>query len=171
VTSPSAISYRMEEQDYVKLNRRLLFMGPFRWLLIALALAIFVNAILSLFLPEDDLTDLFWVAGFGLVVVAVMAFSVSHHAKAVYREQASMSEMRLITLTDQEIHFEQPSGSFKIAWHNIVRWDDWSDMLILYASRASMFVLPKSTIPAEHIDYIRDRLIHSGLPTAGKRRK
>jgi len=65
----------------------------------------------------------------------------------------------------------QPSGTLKGKWQEMVKWDEDPALLAIYFNRVTAAIVPKTSHSHEMTNYCRDRLIVSGLPKAGKRRK
>lgn len=168
---PAPFRHILAEQDYLRLNRRLSLRGAGIGLLVSLGFLALLNAMLIWLNGNSHWMAMVWPACAGLLAGGAVLWFTLRRAKAIYREQPSMAEERLVTLSDTDIFIEQASGTFRSNWSSIVKWDEWPDMLTLYVNRALFLPFPKADISADRIDYIRQRMIDSGLPKSGKLRK
>ncbi|RIV91896.1 YcxB family protein [Aurantiacibacter xanthus] len=116
-------------------------------------------------------------AGLGAILMVVAIWAVSHfvtipwQVRRIYRESAALRERVEIVCDKEAVRFVQASGNWRLKWAEVARWDETDAIFCLFPNRAMAHLLPKRDLPPELIDYIRARLISSGLSKPWKLRK
>ena len=111
------------------------------------------------------------------VITALMIWGLLHfvtiplRVRKLFRESAAVRERMAITCDKEAIHFAQESGTWRLKWAQAARWDETDAVFALFPNRAMAHLLPKRDVAPELIDYIRERLIASGLAQPWKLRK
>ena len=160
--------FSLSVDDYIAYNQRLCSRRIGR----VLAIAIAIVAVLSI--VEDGVGGIRGAlagaaaggAAFGIYIFVI----VPRSARTLYSEQVSMSEERTLSVDHNGAEFSQPSGVFRIAWANVVQWDETARLLTLFVNRAVFLPITKPQIGEDLTAKIRGFLIHSGLPKPMRRR-
>ncbi|MGB3472403.1 MAG: YcxB family protein [Erythrobacter sp.] len=80
---------------------------------------------------------------------------------------ALIKEEMTIDLGEERFTITQPSAHVDAKWSDMTGWDEVAGVFAVYVTRNQAYVIPKSQVPASHIDYARERLIANGFPKAG----
>jgi len=171
VIAPEPFDYTLDERSYVRLSQRICIRNGLKGFLVAVAFLFAVQIALDMSAGDDDFTSVLFGALVGLIFAVGLWWYAGRQARAIYREQPSMQETRRVTLTEHEISFEMPSGTFSTAWASIVKWDDIAGVFVLYLNRAMMLPMPHDAVSEANLNYMRAQIIASGLPKPGKRRR
>ncbi|QPQ55260.1 YcxB family protein [Allosphingosinicella flava] len=159
--------YALSIEDYVAYNQRRCVRG----LLIGLIFAVVIAAVFSLLGGQGGLFSGLCGLGAGLLLAATIFFLViPHSARSIYREQRSMREERVMTVTRDGIELVQQSGSYRSSWKDFIMWDETPRLIVLYANRAIFIPIVKASISDQTIHAIKGHLVHSGLPKPLRRR-
>ncbi|WP_161981486.1 YcxB family protein [Aurantiacibacter suaedae] len=111
------------------------------------------------------------VAGWLLIWALWHFVTMPYHVRKVYRESAALRERTTIACDDEAITFTQESGNWRLKWCEAARWDEAETIFAVFPNRAMAHILPKRDLSSEIIDFVRERLIVSGLTQPWKLRK
>lgn len=167
------VSYQISEQ----INRRfweLQFNSSLKKGLTILACWVIVLGVIAFAL--DGLVGAVSIATGGVAAVLVVVlvaryFFLPRNAAKAWRDHALLREEMELSLRDEGFSIKQPSAYVDVQWTDIVAWNESTDLLAIYPTLQMAYVIPKVDIGSEHVDFARGRLIASGLPNKGKRRK
>ena len=107
----------------------------------------------------------------GVLLVFMFVYAIPRRARGIFREHVGVREPTELILSENGPEFRQPSGDYHPDWSTFIRWRECSGHLLLSVNRAMMIPLPLAQIGEERAAFIRSRLVASGLPRPGKRRK
>ena len=160
--------FSLSVEDYIAYNQR--FCGR----RVGRVLAFTIPIVTVLSIAADGLSGIWGAlagaaagaAALGIYILVI----VPRSARALYSEQVSMSEERSLAVDHTGAEFRQPSGVFRIAWPNVVQWDETARLLTLFINRATFIPITKPQIGEDMAAKIRGFLIRSGLPRPMRRR-
>jgi len=131
-----------------------------------------VTALIAVTVFMQDGTDAVVI---GLICGGIMAVLgplvlVPMRLRRVFAEQRSASEVRRITINHDGLASDQRSGSLKLPWGDVLKWNEDGKVLLVYLNRSAFIALPKRVFPSEAVAFARHQLIASGLPKRRRRR-
>ena len=170
---PDPASFRLDAGDYHALNKlvfRRCWVPRLYW-----AFAVICAALLSaIFLESITLESVMPIIVGIMAGGAVLAFKrlmLRRRSLKVFAESASLRELQTISAINGGFSTEQESGTTKLRWENVAKWDETADIFAIFPNRLMAYILPKVKVRAAMIDYMRNQLIEAGLPKPGKLRK
>jgi len=174
MTPPAPIAYSIDEPLYLSFcrlayRRAIARMAGWAalWIAIALVLLFFAG-----FRTVSMLSGVMaGIVAFALVMASRWFVVLPRQARKIYGETAWFQERLELTADEQGFTMNQPSGTLKGKWQEMVKWDEAPALLAIYFNRVTAAIVPKTSHSHEMTNHCRDRLIVSGLPKAGKRRK
>jgi hypothetical protein len=101
---------------------------------------------------------------FGVVYLALLAWSVTAATKRAYRRIAKVSSVPvLITITDIDVTFARPWNYVSWAWAGIDSVTDFGFALVGRCGGAAAFTIPLEPMPPERVPELRSFLHQHGL--------
>ena len=162
------------EADYIDFQR-LYFRRHWArlWVTVAILYVIIGMVWLIDVLPVPALVG----AAIGALLLPLIIWGLSHfvtiprHVHKLYRESAAIRERAALTCDEEALRFDQESGQWRLKWAEAARWDETETIFAVFPNRALAHILPKRDLSPEFIDFVRARVIASGLTKPWKLRK
>ena len=160
-------AFTLDKKDYVTFNQRICARRFLPWfglgllVIVASDLLSYGSVVLSTFVALAVMTCL---SALWLLIL------VPRSTGKMFDDQRSMREPRELTLEPDGIFFTQPSGTFRLPWVDIFKWDESDALLVVYVNRAMLVPITKADVGSEVIDRLKALLNATGLQK-GKRRK
>lgn len=173
MSPPESVTYRIEEGDYLAFNALVFRRTWIRCLLLGIPGAALIAV------PVAWIERSF-VQGVGLIMVGLAAGAIysfvlrlflGPRVRKVYRETASLQEELTLVLAESGLLVEQPSGSHRVEWGQLVRWDENDTVFAVFTNRVQALIFPKQQVGREAIDFMREQMLRSGLNRPWKLRK
>jgi hypothetical protein len=171
---PPSTEFRISEKLYLNFGRFTARRSAIRCLSPALIILVAIGIVL--YLRDGDVIQAAmpvvagFVAGGGYWLFSYLIL-LPPRLRRNYRESASLKEA--MTFTPNETGFEciQASGAWHPKWEDMRKWEEASQFLAIFPSRVGACILPRDQVDETVLDYVRNRLIASGLRKPGKFRK
>ncbi len=173
---PGSASFRITESDHYALNKLMLRRSlklPKLALVLAAPLAL-LSLVFNVLLERpllDGLLPILVGIFVGSVAVFALFASLKPRALKIYRESASLQEEMTLIFEDDGCRIEQPSGSWRVKWRHLVRWDEDREIFAVFPNRAMAIIVPKQQVSQDVVNFMREQMKHSGLPKPWKLRK
>ena len=120
-------------------------------------------------------TDLLYgLIGGALAISAMLGvqwLALPLRAQRVFKESAQLRTPKQFIATDQGFRFVWDRGNIETAWSEITKWDETDDLLAIFPNRLMAYMLPKCQVDEPTINFVRERMVASGLTLRGKLRK
>ena len=94
-----------------------------------------------------------------------------HNSKKIWKEHVQIREPMTFIVEEHQFSIKQPSGQTTAQWTNMARWNEDGKVFAIHIAGQLAYVIPKRCVDGDFIDFVRNRLIESGLPKKGKPRK
>lgn len=167
------VTYQLSEADYLgylRLHTRS------QWpVFVAMALYVVIGFICLAWFLEDfgSLPEILAGTVAAFIGLGMLAYYIRlpRSTAKTWREYALIKEPMTRTQTDDGFTINQPSAHIAAKWGDMVKWDEDDGIFAIYVTRQSAYIMPKCSVPTDHVDFARQRLIASGLPQRRKLRK
>jgi len=111
------------------------------------------------------------VVGVSIMLAIVRFFTIPRFARKAWRDFALIKEPVELALSEDGFKMTQPSAHVDAAWDNMLAWNETDSVFAIYVTQQQAYILPKAQVGTRAIDYVRERLIDSGLVKRGAKRK
>ncbi len=156
--------FAFTEDQWVRLSERLSWRAT-RWVILVAA----IYVLYCIFIAQD-------IFAYSVILVLLVAMVGSfawnrRRYRKIYREQLSVRDKMICRVFPDLLEMESRTGTVRLTWIELVKWNVLGDTLFLYPSRAMAIPIPVDAMGAKNLELIKGRLADAGLPFAGKRRK
>lgn len=105
------------------------------------------------------------------LLLAIQWLLLPRRARKIFRKSSLLDEVQHFLVDDEELTIETELSRTRVPLGRLVKWDENSEVLALYPQPNIAYLVPKSQVPPETCDYVRQRVIAAGLPMKNKERK
>lgn len=170
---PSDVTYCIAYEDQLSFSKlhQLRSVKPYALFLLCLVIT---ASVIGYFTGQPEIAV--GAAGGGLIALVIVPLIVRLlfipiQTKRAYREFKVIQEEMTLSLSANSFSIDQASGSITSPWEHIIKWDENDQVMALYPQRQMAYIFPKVDVGAAHIEFMKERLIESGLTKKGKLRK
>lgn len=166
---PGPFTFRIEEALFVKSQQRAFDRMLSRVILTILVIYLAVGLATDILLDHVPIVGMVIGAGFAFAVLGLARFVIlPRNARKQFHEYRALHEDMTFTCDDQSFEISGPSGKVEACWQDMVKWDETEQMLLIFPTQPLQYLLPKDQFPEQAINFVRSRLIESGMPTSGE---
>jgi YcxB-like protein len=99
---------------------------------------------------------------FGMIIIATI-YGLSHwhigrYARKNFAEQRNLADEFHFTWGDEGFESTSQRGSTRLAWDDLVRWDEAETVLLLYIAERMYLAVPKRALSPGQLDSLRGHL-------------
>ena len=130
----------LEEEEFVRLNRRLFYRRPIIGVLHLLILG------LGLFWSTREGVEAYrtLLLGSPVVIAAALYFMISHKSKLQFRKSKTLQSRIRYPLREDGLLLETSDASAKMPWSQVSDIQDTRDHLVIYSSKGQAYVVGKA---------------------------
>ena len=162
--------YRLTDTDYLRSARHNCW-RTYRWIVAGIVILLPIGAFQALLEGEHTNIALIWSLLMAAYVALLFQILLPRRARRVFQESRSLQSEMHMRLFDDRAEFENDSGIYRLAWTDVHKWDEFSDLFVLYPSSVMVILIPADRIDKAALTYGKARLAGAGLPSRGKSRK
>lgn len=140
---------------------------PLGWLVAFAYLGSLGMSIHRHFSNQESATSLLILLGAGAYIGVIFLLVMPRKVRKVFAEQKSLREPVELELTDEKLLGACPSGTFNIAWKDVLQWKHTKSVVLIYESSAIMRLIPLRALnEAERVQLLTLLETHLGPPKA-----
>lgn len=91
-------------------------------------------------------------------------WGVPRQIRKASQKQEMMLGEHILTITDEDFQCKGPYGESRLPWRLFVRWKEMGDYLFLFQRGNLMNYLPKKSLDAETLEFIRGKVDENKIP-------